>query len=147
MTDKKTSLVWDYFKVKIDDVSKCHCSRCDSVISRGKPDQPKKFSTSAMLTHLRTKHRKDYDELQKRQDESKAATTPKLHVSAGSAGKPVTVTSGSVQPTLGDRLERAKIWDINSNSAVRMHRAIAKMIVTDIQLNRIMLLKRRDLLR
>ncbi|ESO10081.1 hypothetical protein HELRODRAFT_167928 [Helobdella robusta] len=68
----KTSIAWEYFSVQPDDASKCQCLLCPSVISRGgKSKEVKKFSTSALLTHFRTKHQKEYDEMQKQVEEAK----------------------------------------------------------------------------
>ena len=132
--NKKPSPVWDYFTVKTDDASKCQCGLRDSVISRGKANQAKTFSTSSMLTHLRSKHQQQYDEMQKRMDESKTVSTSERLSPAAPASGCTTVTQKSLlQPSLADTLERARVWDINSSSAVRIHRAIAKMILTDIE--------------
>jgi hypothetical protein len=72
MTDKgKSSPVWKFFSLKQDDVSKCHCLLSPSIISRGKPEKPKKFSTSSLLTHLHSKHAKQYEDMQTRMLEAK----------------------------------------------------------------------------
>ena len=132
--NKKSSPVWDHFTVKPDDASKYQCGMCDNVMSRGKANQAKTFPTSSMLSHLRSKHRQLYEEMQKRMEESKVASTSKGLSPAAPASGCVTVTQKSLlQPSLADTLELARVWDINSSSAVLIHRAIAKMIVTDIE--------------
>ena len=63
MTSKTYSGVWNYFRVMENDASKAQCTLCDKVLSRGRSDRPKDFSTSSLLTHLRSQHRRDYNEL------------------------------------------------------------------------------------
>ncbi|ESN90785.1 hypothetical protein HELRODRAFT_182611 [Helobdella robusta] len=59
MAEKKSGL-WAFFDVKTNDKSKAVCKECNAVLSRGKPDNPKSFSTSSLITHLRSKHPLQY---------------------------------------------------------------------------------------
>ena len=130
MTDKmKNSPVWEYFREKDGDSSKSQCLLCPSILSRGKPDEPKKFSTSAMLTHLRSKHYKEYNEMQTKiaNAKKKAETAALPNVTPGAIGKVM------IQKTIPEQVACMKVWDINNSSSVRIHRAIAKMIITDMQ--------------
>ena len=113
----------------MDHISKYNCLICDTVISHGKLNKPRKFSTSSMMNHLRTKHRKEYDELQKHLEESKATAVIPAPPSTSAAPSSKTFK----QPLLVDTLERAKVWDTNNPSAVRIHRAVVTMLVTDIE--------------
>jgi hypothetical protein len=132
MTDKgKSSPVWKFFSVKQDDVFKCHCLLSPSIISRGKPEEPKKFSTSALLTHLHSKHAKQYEDMQTRMLEAKkkAETSAAQTIKVSSS----TTKESVVQPTIQEQLERIKVWDIKSTPAMRINWAIAKMMITDIE--------------
>lgn len=127
MSDKstKSSGVWEYFQVKSDDVSKCQCLLCKRVISRGRPNEPKKFSTSALLTHLRSKHQKENEEMRIRNEEAKKKTV--VRCASTSA------TTSQSQPTIQQQFQQVKSWDINSTAAMKIHRAIAQMIITDME--------------
>ena len=62
MAEKKSAF-WAYFDVKITNNSKAVCKHCYTELSRGKTNTPKSFSTSSLLTHLRSKHPILYSEM------------------------------------------------------------------------------------
>lgn len=132
MTDKgKSSPISQFFNLKQDDVSKCHCLLCPSIISCGKPDKLKKFSSSSLPTYLRSKHAKQCEGMQiQMQDAKKKADT--------SAAKTIRISNSTtkasiVQPNSQEQLECIKVWDIKSSSAMTINQAIAMMIITDIE--------------
>ncbi|XP_065650990.1 zinc finger BED domain-containing protein 4-like [Hydra vulgaris] len=128
----KSSPVWEFFKLKDSDSSKCQCLLCPSILSRGKAGEPKKFSTSSMITHLRSKHPLEYNEMQiKIADSQKKAETVAL--SNAKPGATAATSKAMVQYTIPEQVVRMKIWDINNSSSIRIHRAIAKMIITDME--------------
>lgn len=127
MTSKTYSGVWNYFRVMENDASKAQCTLCDKVLSRGRSDRPKDFSTSSLLTHLRSQHRRDYNEMleRKSEQESNAASVSSFMV-------PV-LKPNPQQLSISETWDRAKVWDINSSNAQRVHTAIARMIATDME--------------
>ncbi|XP_065648073.1 zinc finger BED domain-containing protein 4-like [Hydra vulgaris] len=85
-----------------------------------------------MITHLRSKHPKEYNEMQiKIADSQKKAETVALR--NAKPGATAATSKAMVQYTIPEQVARIKIWDINNSSSIRIHRAIAKMIITDME--------------
>ena len=52
---KTSNPIWDYFKVKEDDISKAVCILCKKNLSRGSKE-PHKMTTTNLLNHLKGVH-------------------------------------------------------------------------------------------
>jgi len=133
MAEKK-SLVWQYFDVLKNNNSKAGCKHCNCVLSRGKPDKPKDYSTSSLIAHLRSKHPDLYKEMTNlKSSVSLAADRAISGTVSTSAASDVPQSSHATQPSIKDAYEKLKVWDINSDNAKRIHLAIANMIVLDME--------------
>lgn len=130
MADKKSSLIWRYFNVKTMDNSKAVCNACKIVMSRGKPGKPKDFSTTTMISHLRSKHPDLFNEMTALKSASSNITACASTSTSSSDSSSLTHKQ---QPGIKEVLDKAKLWDINSDNAKRIHLAIAKMIATDME--------------
>ena len=126
---KTCSYVWNYFTICTDDSSKVQCNNgCKFLISRGKC--PKEYSTSPLLTHLRSKHPDQYKEMEEQKKKESKMT------SSASTGEAATSDLAGVpfqQQTLANAWKKNISWDINSLQARQVHRAIGEMIAIDME--------------
>ena len=61
----KKRVVWSAFELKVDDASKAVCNYCKKEISRG-AQSAKTYSTSALMNHVRSVHKAEFAELEKK---------------------------------------------------------------------------------
>lgn len=119
---KKRSPVWEFFDILKNDNTKAACKLCTATVSRG--GMGKMATTSAMRTHLKSKHPTSFQE--------KNVDDPPTVFDSGS-GQGSSQGVKRKQPTLEDCLERKKLWDINDPKSVELHYAIGEMITIDNQ--------------
>lgn len=133
MSSRKYSVIWEHFIVDGTNVSIAVCKLCNTKLSRG--SNPRLYSTSPLIQHLRAKHASEfkvYTEVSNAKAEAKA--TDKLSQLAASSTSPTTSTSQShSQLSLAESWQRVKLWDIKSTEAKRIHQAIGRMIVKDME--------------
>ena len=106
----KRSLIWKYFNAGKLDV-KARCNVCKSQISRG-GQNPKQFTTTSLVNHLRV-HKDAFAKYTAELAQSARETKP----------DPPQVPQGASagQQTMQQCLEKAKVWDINSDKAKTVH--------------------------
>ena len=126
---KKSSVVWDFYDVKYTDDSKAVCTLCNTEISRGSA-KDRRFSTSALYTHLRAKH----------SSELTSAENNRKHTSTSLPATPATSPFTSdekrkrwADATLEEVLEKKQMWSRNHASAVAATKHLAEMIAVDLQ--------------
>lgn len=121
---KRRSSVWDHFEIITEDSSKAKCQLCNSIISRG--GVGKLATPSGMINHLKHKHYHEYNEYEEKETKVKEAKRKR-------AEEHPTKKKLATQLTLSESFNRNKQYDINSDKAVAVHNAIARMIVLDNQ--------------
>lgn len=120
---RKISLVWDYFTITIDQ-SRAKCNECGQTCSRGGPKATSaSYSTSNLSDHLSRHHPQIWADIKSKEKQRADAT------SAASALKPT--ASSSVQLTLAQSFDQAKVWDINDDRAIKINKLFAEMIALD----------------
>ena len=125
--NKCRSVIWNYFTINKDDSDIAICVICQCNIRRGK--SCKEYSTSPLITHLRTKHAEKYKEFDAQQQTI-------IFPGPSSATKSVNslfAEQTKKQPTLVDCLESKKPFDSNHPRAKEITKQIAQMIAVDIQ--------------
>jgi len=118
------------FDVNFLDDSKAVCKLCQSDISRGSQKE-RRFTTSALYTHLRTRHGPELTRAERERQEAEA--TPAV-ISGPSNRKRASDTS---QSTLQAVLAKKQTWAPDHASAVLATKYLAEMIATDLQPNSI----------
>lgn len=131
MAEKKSSKAWFFFVEDEDQQHLACCKKCDKKVPRGLPNKRKEWSTSNLLSHLRTAHPKelaDYDRQAAEQARQEAAT-PAASTSAA------TENSGrsSRQQTLAECISRSAKWSSDSPEAKQLTNAIGRMLALDLQ--------------
>lgn len=121
----KRSFVWEFFEPQVNDQTKAKCKLCDCILSRG--GIGKRATTTSLVNHIKNKHPKDYSEI----DLSKENNSDAKDASLG----PKAVNQGvkRKQVTLEGILEKKKLWDINDQRAIKLHKIIGEMIACDNQ--------------
>jgi hypothetical protein len=114
----KRSGVWKFFTVKEADPSKATCNLCSKEISRG-GKKAKTYATTGLRNHLEGIHKLEYQEVVKEEKDRDRASSPSLLFPR--------------QPTLAACIERSKEWPIDYPQAKRVHSAIGRMMVLDLQ--------------
>ena len=122
------------------DNSKAVCKQCNVELARCKPDKPKTFSTTSLISHLRSKHPVQYDEMNSRKtaiavaaEGATATATATSNAHSDSSTLPRSGSNLTAQPGIRQAFDKLKLWDINSENAQRVHVAIAKMIAIDME--------------
>jgi hypothetical protein len=131
--NKKSSPIWDFFTSDVDNASIAICNLCKTKLTRG--TNPKNFSTSPMIQHLRAKHIPVFKTYQKACVEKAEVKEKKqvLHTSRLTDSSTASSSMSQCQISLEQSLERVKKWDIKSAEAMRIHRAIGLMIIKDME--------------
>ena len=125
--NNKSSVVWQFFDVKFLDESKAVCKVCNVEISRGSV-QNRRFTTSALFNHLRTRHSAELSRAENERKQSSASTQP--------TPCPTTVPANRkrlVDTTIEATLAKRTTWDKDHPSAVLATKYLAEMIATDLQ--------------
>lgn len=81
MTSRQKSPIWKYFEILENDETKAKCHLCSSLISRGGTGRT--ATASAMINHLKYKHKTEHleyekavcEKKEKRKDEQQASTS------------------------------------------------------------------------
>ena len=126
--NKKCSIVWQFFDVKFLDESKAVCKLCHVEISRGTV-KDRRFTTSALNTHLRSRHGAELSRAERERNESSTVTTQPTRCPTTVPGSHKRVA----QTTLEAVLAKRQTWDAHHPSAVLATRYLAEMIATDLQ--------------
>lgn len=124
--NKKCSIVWQFFDVKFLDESKAVCKLCHVEISRGTM-KDRRFTTSALNTHLRSRHGAELARAERERNESSTVTTQPTQATIPGSNKRV------AQTTIEAVLAKRQTWDADHPSAVLATRRLAEMIATDLQ--------------
>lgn len=119
MSKRHSSEVWTYFI--ITDVENVICKLCDKKYSR------KGRTTSAMRNHLEVKHKNEYDELKRRENEKRDVARSN---SLPSSSRQCTKTDLK-QISLRDCVEKSKKWDNNNVKSLELDNLIGEMIALD----------------
>lgn len=119
----KKSFVWRIFEPLINDETKAKCKLCDCILSRA--GIGKLATTTSLINHIKNKHPKQYNEINQESDtDAKNDSLEPKVISQGNKRK---------QATLEGLLEKKKLWDINDQKAVKLHKIIGEMIACDNQ--------------
>jgi BED zinc finger len=130
MADRKSSPVWDFFTVDTSNDSIAICNVCKYKLTRG--NSAKQYSTSPMIQHLKAKHPAEYESYSASNAE-KAKERQSAHA-ASNLPESSKVRSTSVnQLSIAHCLDRVKTWEIKSSEAMRIHKAIGRMIIKDLE--------------
>lgn len=123
----KKSYVWNYFKIS-DKEDKAVCQLCNAVISRG--GVGKTATASAMINHLKNKHYNEFLEYSRETatQQKRKADALDLEEHQSSLVKQRKIKK---QLTLAETVEITKKFNINEENAVKIHEAIAEMLVID----------------
>lgn len=78
---KMISLVWNYFELGVNDNKTAVCKLCPAKISQG-GTSIKSFNTTNLITHLRCRHAKEYDEFIKAKADAASAKKAKCQTKA-----------------------------------------------------------------
>jgi len=127
---KKSSVAWDFYNVKYTDDSTAICKLCNTEISRGSA-KDRRFSTSALITHLRSKHSSELTSAENDRKQHSSSSLP-----AAPATGPFTGDQKRkrwADTTLDDVLEKKQMWNRNHPSAVTATKHLAEMIAIDLQ--------------
>jgi len=124
-TNKKSSVVWDFFDVKFLDNSVAVCRLCHNELSRGKSDN-KRYSTSPLYTHLRACHG---PELSRAEKEKEAAAAASLH----EPPKPAERKRPANSMTLEQCIAKKQTWSADHPSSLAATKFLAEMIAVDLQ--------------
>jgi len=131
MSSRKSSVIWEYFTVDGTKESIAVCKICNIKLCRG--SSAKAYSTSPLIQHLRAKHAsefKAYTDGSNAKAESKATLS---QLAASSASPTTSSSQPHCQLSLAESWQRVKLWDIKSSEAQRIHKAIGRMIVKDME--------------
>ena len=120
-TRKKTSPIWDYFTIAVDDKF-AKCAACELQVSRGGKTS-KTYGTTNMSVHLKGKHPELYTEFEKKAEELKEAKKAR--------DKSADSRASHRQLSLMQCEDRIRHWSINDVRAQRIHRRIGEMIALD----------------
>jgi hypothetical protein len=131
-----TSAIWNYFRVHADDESFVKCCICKDKLSRG-GKKARSFSTTTMISHLRSKHAVEFTAFEQAKSALLAARCELSlkraageHSSAATATKLVkTWQSQSIE----DCLARKTLFDADDPRQIAITRLIAEMIARDCQ--------------
>jgi len=128
MTAKKgtSSSIWEHFTVDPANCLVAVCNVCDVKLSRGLT--AKFFSTSPLIQHLRAKHQQQY---QSYADATKAKDEQREETKKCTQAAPK--AQGQGQLSLAQSWDRVRPFDIKSNDAKRIHYAIGRMIIKDME--------------
>lgn len=121
MADRKKSPIWCFYSVA-EDSRFAKCNTCKQEISRG-GKTTKTFTTSNLVSHLKYKHKAEYDEYEKKKEVDQNSVSA---ASASSSNEPR-------QLTLSQSYDKSRLWDINDHCAQKIHRKIGKMVALDCQ--------------
>ena len=108
-TSKKRSVIWKYFTINSVDEAYVNCNTCSLKISRGGKD-PRSYGTSALTTHLRTKHTAVFIEYGKEMAQSELERARKRSPDdddSGSQPKLIIPESGSGTGSGGFRIRKS----------------------------------------
>lgn len=112
---KKTSLAWKFFD-EDQNVLYAECKLCQAKIKRGTSLQS--CSSTPLLNHVKLKHWKQYQDVQREKQRTVPAVSSALSL---------------VQPDIQQALQLKETYPTNSEPALALTRAIAKMIAVDVQ--------------
>ena len=122
MADRKKSRIWSFNSVA-EDSRFAKCNVCKQEISRG-GKTTKTFTTSNLVSHLKYKHKPEYDKYQKKKEEINESS--QLTASTSNS-------DGARQLTLSQSYDKSRLWDINDQRAQKIHRRIGEMVALDWQ--------------
>ena len=116
----------DFFSI-CEDEKFAKCEECSEVVRRG-GDRTETFTTTNLVSHLRTNHPVVYQRFceSKERKESQRQDARKERVESGGF-------TALRQLKLRGSEDRIKIWDINDPSATVLHRKLGEMITLDYQ--------------
>lgn len=109
----KRSPIWDFFQ-EIDDGRSGKCVECNSTLSRA--GGGKKGTNTSMINHLKT-HPKLFEMYKAKESEMKTAKLEK----------------SSQQMTIVEAFSTKTKWDPNSGKAEQITKAVAEMIILDLE--------------
>jgi hypothetical protein len=125
------SKVWKYFKIDNVDTTKVVCNECNAKISRG-GTTAKNFTTTNMISHLRSQHTVLYHEFELNKSKKSAVAMPNSISIKGSTSSS-TVGECVVQPTLAQCNSMAEAWPTDHPRAKSISTAIGAMMALDCQ--------------
>jgi len=134
MSARKSSSIWDHFTVDPANCTVAVCKVCDVKLSLSFRCSLDLFSTSPLIQHLRVKHPEQYKlfadatkakEEQRERDRISAATMTCTQATPRARGQG--------QLSLAQSWDRVKPFNIKSNEAKRIHYAIGRMMVKDME--------------
>ena len=111
--DKMRAPIWNYFTIASNDAqAKCTVPGYQQVIKRGQ--NKSNYSTTALINHLRLKHRVVYQEFEAQQSEST---------------RPITSTVPANQPSILIAFDQVRVWPYDNSNSRTITRKIAELIV------------------
>ena len=126
--NKKRSIVWDFFIIKVEDESTAICELCNVAISRGKLSD-RRYSTTPLYTHLRSQHGPVLARAEKEQQETADQQTGNEQAKK----VPVKRSAETAGMTLEQVLSKKQPWGPHHPAAETATKFLAEMIAVDLQ--------------
>ena len=121
---KRRSPIWQFFTVAGNSQQYGKCHKCKSNVPRGGTSS-KSYTTSNLVSHLRSRHQELYEEYNRLKETSKEESDGAMLTSCSSASLR--------QLTLQESSDRTRVWATNDAKALRVSRKIGEMIAIDCQ--------------
>ena len=122
MATAKKSVLWNYFKV-CENNKYAACNHCKEQVFRGGRSS-KTYNTSNLKAHLK-KHDELYRKFLEKEQETTRQEQPK-ETGATSSG-------ATKQISIGECMQRTRVWDINDPKSQAVHQKIVEMMALDFQ--------------
>ena len=126
-----TSIIWNYFDIFIDDLSKARCKGCKALVSRGGKTAAN-FTTTKLKNHLKRYHASDFKKFEEANEECKVK---RERAEEDQASCSTTANAKRVykQLDMTSMVDRMSTWKKDDPRRVKSDYDLAEMVCLDLQ--------------